>query len=136
MKFNEVEASTWLEMRRYFDTCLLPVTAMSGGESPAEATAELERLRDLMDKIELPFKGRTVTYPALHYCEKDESAFLNTLCRRFKASGYRYVVLLTARAAVRLQAGEADLIIAASEDELPSDLEVRQAVQAMWQAGA
>ncbi|MGO4375464.1 DUF2487 family protein, partial [Paenibacillus sp. MCAF20] len=67
MKFSEIEKEQWEELRPYLDTCLLPVTGMDGSEQPYEATEWLERLRDIMDLIEIPFKGRVVTYPACHY---------------------------------------------------------------------
>ena len=56
----------------YLDTCLLPVTGLTGKESPVEAGDRLEQLRDLLDLLEIPYHGRTVTYPAWHYAEDAE----------------------------------------------------------------
>lgn len=64
MKFSDIEEQTWDELRPYLDTAVLPVTGLNGGETPWEATRELEYLRDALDLIEIPFKGRIVTYPA------------------------------------------------------------------------
>lgn len=105
MKFSDIAEGRWGELKPYLDTALLPLTGLSGGEAPWEATRALEQLRDALDLIEIPFKGRIVTYPAVHYtAEPDETKRqLDAVCRRLKETGFRYIVLITAR----------------SEDELP-----------------
>jgi hypothetical protein len=98
MKFNEIEEKEWVELQPYLDTCLLPVTGMSGREQPWEATRELEKLRDALDAFELPYRGRVVTYPALHYTEdygKIEE-ILDNLGKALKETGFRFVVIVTA----------------------------------------
>jgi hypothetical protein len=112
MKFSEIESSQWEELKPFLDTCLLPVTGMTGLESPAEATRALEDLRDLMDNIEIPFKGRVVTYPACHYTGENEGhAVVEQLCASFKRTGYRYIIVVSARL-TNLTPASADLIFA------------------------
>ncbi|AJY77150.1 DUF2487 family protein [Paenibacillus beijingensis] len=98
MKFNDLPRETWFELQPYLDTCLLPVTGLSGNEAPYIVTETLERLRDLLYLLEIPFKGRIVTYPAYHYTGADEASLtegLDAVCSRLKESGFRYVIALT-----------------------------------------
>jgi len=97
MKFSEIEQERWEELRPYVDTVLLPLSGLTGTETPFEATAALERLRDALDPLEHTYRGRVVTYPALHYASGDEAleALADELCARFKASGFRYCVVVT-----------------------------------------
>ncbi|TVY11634.1 DUF2487 family protein [Paenibacillus cremeus] len=128
MKFNDIEQHSWDELKPYLDTCLLPVTGLSGVEAPWEAVVELERLRDALDLLEIPFKGRVVTYPALHYgtttSDPASSDMLDSVCANLKASGFRYVVLVTARSEdhVSLVCRNAELILRFTPDELESSL--------------
>ncbi|WP_028561269.1 DUF2487 family protein [Paenibacillus pinihumi] len=134
MKFSEIEKSRWEELKPYLDTCLLPVTGLTGTETPDEATAALEGLRDIMDLVEVPFKGRLVTYPAYHFYEEPDAMQLDELCRRFRASGFRYIVLITGRAGLKLDSIAADLVIAPGEDgTIPESAAVKQAVTEIWQ---
>lgn len=96
MKFSDVGKEEWGELQPYLDTCLLPVTGLTGLEQPWEATQTLEKLRDALELIEIPYKGRVVTYPALHYVEGlDIAAQLNLLCTRLKEAGFAFVIVLT-----------------------------------------
>ncbi|WP_028548646.1 DUF2487 family protein [Paenibacillus sp. UNC451MF] len=96
MKFSDVESTSWEELRPYVDTCLLPVTGLTGSEQPWEATKALEMLRDVLDCFEIPYKGRVLTYPALHYIEGEEGRFLlEQVCERLKQS-FPYVILVSA----------------------------------------
>ncbi|NMO96991.1 DUF2487 family protein [Paenibacillus lemnae] len=95
MKFSEVEESTWTELQPYLDTCLIPYTGLNGEEVPWEATAALERLRDFMDLVEIPFKGRIVTYPALQYRAPEAYQMLDEICEKVKKTGFKYVVIIT-----------------------------------------
>ena len=70
MKFSDIDKEQWPELKPYLDTVLLPVTGLSGDEQPWEATRGLEKLRDLIDAVEIPFHGRVVIYPAYHYISK------------------------------------------------------------------
>lgn len=96
MKFSEVDEKTWPELQPYFDTCLIPYTGMTGAETPWEATKALERLRDFLDYVEIPFKGRVVTYPAMQYGGQDSVQLLNEICHKVKSAGFAYSIIMTA----------------------------------------
>lgn len=135
MKFSELNAQQWAELQPYLDTAVLPVTGLTGGEMPYEATARLERLRDVLDLIEKPFKGRIVTYPAVQYGEPSQAFIdqLSALGERLRTVGFKFVVIASA---VPLQAeasAAADLIIAPEENgELPSADSANEAVRRLW----
>ncbi|WFR60464.1 DUF2487 family protein [Paenibacillus amylolyticus] len=95
MKFSEMTQDSWAELQLYLDTCLIPYTALSGEQSPVEVTEALERLRDFLDLVEIPFKGRIVTYPAFHYANPELSMTLNSLSAQLKSSGFKYVVIMS-----------------------------------------
>ncbi|PQP82014.1 DUF2487 domain-containing protein [Paenibacillus sp. PCH8] len=95
MKFSEMNQDSWAELQLYLDTCLIPYTALSGNQSPVEATEALERLRDFLDLVEIPFKGRIMTYPAFHYAHSEMSMTLNSLSEQLKSSGFKYVVIMS-----------------------------------------
>jgi len=125
MKFSDVEQSSWEGLRPYVDTCLLPVTGLTGAEQPWEATQALEQLRDALDCFEIPYKGRVITYPAFHYTDDQRSGeLLKQICDRLKQSGFRYIVLISAR--IDLEAmpvkTEADLAFTLSPSLLADSL--------------
>lgn len=95
LKFSEVTQDSWAELQLYLDTCLIPYTALSGEQSPVEAIEALERLRDFLDLVEIPFKGRIMTYPAFHYANSELSMTLNSLSAQLKSSGFKYVVIMS-----------------------------------------
>ncbi|MGO4542745.1 DUF2487 family protein [Paenibacillus sp. 2TAB19] len=137
MKFSEIEKEQWEELRPYLDTCLLPVTGMDGSEQPYEATEWLERLRDIMDLIEIPFKGRVVTYPACHYVTSSGSfsESVNAMCAGLKRSGFKYVVLVSANPALELSCEQADLWIRPNEDgNIPEQALVSNEIRLLWQS--
>lgn len=144
MKFSDIERSDWEGLKPYLDTCLLPVTGLGGFEQPWEATQELEYLRDVLDCVEGPFKGRTVTYPAFHYAEGPAaSAAINSLCRKLKGVGFRYVILITANASMLTpEYPDADLLLCPeTADGEAMDGErfrskVAADIRAMWQGDA
>lgn len=136
MKFNEVPKEQWDELKPYLDTCLLPVTGMSGSESPLEATKALEDLRDALDVFEIPYRGRTVTYPALHYVPSD----VEGICRRLREeAGFAYVVIVTAHPTLDLEAWKpsADQVWRIPVHDKAKLAEVKQevaeAIQRLWQ---
>ncbi|QAY66145.1 DUF2487 family protein [Paenibacillus protaetiae] len=136
MKFSEIEESKWNELEPYLDTCLLPVTGMTGLERPYEATQELERLRDIMDLVEVPFKGRIVTYPACHYGGEEITNLVNKLCGSLKTAGFKFVIVITAKPLSRPVPEHADLVIAAADNgKLPDAAEVSQAIRELWNSG-
>ncbi|ALS27787.1 DUF2487 family protein [Paenibacillus cisolokensis] len=136
MKFSDISENQWDELSPYLDTCLLPVTGLTGRERPYEATKALERLRDVLDLIEIPFKGRVVTYPACHY-GADSPALLEDLCAGAKAAGFRYVVLVTGTFGLALTAPSADLIVAPEPDgKAPDASHVAEAIRRLWSSGS
>lgn len=137
MKFSDITNEQWDELKPYLDTCMLPITGMNGKESPYEATERLERLRDLMDLVEIPFKGRVVTYPACHYVADDElfSQALAKWCENLRAAGFSYIILVSGDQTVRLQNAGADLVLQAGPaGEFPSKSEVSDRIRALWRA--
>ncbi|SFF05483.1 Protein of unknown function [Paenibacillus catalpae] len=134
MKFSDIAEEQWDELKPYLDTCLLPVTGMNGLEQPHEARIALEQLRDVMDLIEIPFKGRIVTYPAMHYfLEDSEATLVSRTCRSLKETGFRYVIVISAKNLNGLDCPEADLIICPNPNgEGPTAAIVSKAVQALW----
>ncbi|MEF2964333.1 DUF2487 family protein [Paenibacillus sp. M1] len=137
MKFSEMEPGTWEELRPYLDTCLIPVTGLTGKEQPHEVTAALERLRDIMDLVEIPFHGRIVTYPSFQYGREEILSQVNEICHHVKSGGFRYAIVISTDVEPeneRLPA--ADLIITPERfpaaGELPAGQRVKDAVQRLW----
>lgn len=144
MKFSEIDQSSWEGLRPYLDTCLLPVTGLTGTEQPWEATQELEYLRDVLDCAETPFKGRIVTYPAFHFDGQGGGAeSVNTVCRKLKEAGFRFVIVMTGHPAVaEIAYSNADLVLC---PEMPNEMvmsgdefreRVYRDIQALWASGA
>ncbi|MFD1178744.1 DUF2487 family protein [Paenibacillus puldeungensis] len=96
MKFSDIEVSQWEELQPYLDTCLIPVAGLTGKELPFEVTDRLEKLRDLLDWVEIPFKGRVVTYPSVQYGKDDMLDFVNEICGNVKQSGFLYTIVVSA----------------------------------------
>jgi 23S rRNA (pseudouridine1915-N3)-methyltransferase len=140
MKFSDFDVSSWEENRRFYDTCLLPLTGLTGMENPPDTAGALERLRDFMDLVEKPFQGRIVTYPALQYSGEGCIGLINDICRKVKSSGFQYTVVLTADMDVtEQQIAESDLVLSlpnldAAQQSMISAL-VRGKIQEMWQRG-
>ncbi|HUC90729.1 MAG TPA: DUF2487 family protein [Paenibacillus sp.] len=137
MKFSDFDAQKWGELQLYFDTCLLPVTGLAGGESPDEATDRLERLRDLLALVEGPYTGRVVTYPALHYLPEGEAAanMLSGVIAGLRSVGFKYVIVasLSDRLNRSAEGRIADMWLVPKEgDALPEAREASAAVQSMW----
>jgi 23S rRNA (pseudouridine1915-N3)-methyltransferase len=142
MKFSEAEQQTWSELQPYVDTCLLPVTGLTGTEQPWEAAEALERLRDALDCFEIPYKGRVMTYPAFHFTPDGADGtveFLNGICKGLRAGGFRHILLISAKPelAPLLETVEADLAFTLPEELLSQSLpEVKQQVaeklQHLW----
>ncbi|QOS79878.1 DUF2487 family protein [Paenibacillus sp. JNUCC31] len=115
MKFSEMTQDSWAELQLYLDTCLIPFTALNGEQSPVEVTEALERLRDFLDLVEIPFKGRIMTYPAFHYAYPEMSMALNTLCEQLKSSGFKYVVVMSSDGVLeKAEIPSADLLLSRS----------------------
>lgn len=142
MKFSEITEEQWEELKPYLDTALLPVTGLTGREEPWKAAEELEALRDALDLIEIPFKGRVVTYPALHYNADDAPGMgqVAQVCEGMFRAGFKYVIAVTARTEAELSlAGRipAQLIVQAPAEVLRSDAadmkrKVSEDIQRLW----
>ncbi|MBY0160468.1 DUF2487 family protein [Cytobacillus firmus] len=138
MKFSEVDEQTWPELKPYFDTCLIPFTGLSGTETPWEATAALERLRDFMDMAEIPFKGRLVTYPAVQYGNTEDMKLLNEVCHNVKSIGFKFVVVMTADSELSIEdVPESTLVLSRrrleGNDSIPMPAIVSEQISEMWQ---
>src|SRR5690606_27663697 len=99
---------------------------------------------DLLDLIEIPFKGRIVTYPALHYISTggDElGCSLDEIGRRLKEGGFRYVVAVM-RAAPddwnEETAASIDLILTgqdmAAAGPIDRSAKIRDSLSRLWQS--
>ncbi|MBD0380567.1 DUF2487 family protein [Paenibacillus sedimenti] len=142
MKFNEIEHDQWPDLKPYLDTCLLPFTGLRGFEDPAQTTLALEQLRDALEAIEIPYKGRVVTYPAVHYMTGlDVMEQLNAISLQLKHAGFRYVIVLTIHtAAEQWKAEHMDLLLAVDMQDWTSqskDIKSRisEQVQQLWKQG-
>ncbi|OMF33838.1 hypothetical protein BK133_13705 [Paenibacillus sp. FSL H8-0548] len=139
MKFSEISKEKWEELSPYLDTCLLPVTGMTESIEPYEATKWLEQLRDIMDLIEIPFKGRVVTYPAWHYVDKPEqiSGQVERWCSSMKQSGFRYIIVVTANGDFTFESPSIDLWFKPDEDGvLPLQAVVSERIRTLWSGQA
>lgn len=139
MKFSEIEPSAWEELRPYLDTCVIPVTGLTGLELPYEVTEKLERLRDILDWVEIPFKGRVVTYPAFQYQTQEMAQAINVVCRNVKSSGFAYALVVSADFEWSdEELSDADLIVTlrrfAPDSKEGAAGRVKEAVQDLWQA--
>ncbi|OAS14041.1 DUF2487 family protein [Paenibacillus oryzisoli] len=139
MKFNEIALQEWSELKPYLDTCLLPVTGLTGNEDPMQVTTVLERLRDVMEIIEIPFKGRVVTYPALHYiADTGASEQVESIVHQLKKSGFRYIIVVTMHSeAIHWKSAETDLLIVVDIEQWTEQSEAIRAgiskqVQQLW----
>lgn len=133
MKFSDISADQWEQLQPYLDTCVLPLTLLQGDETPAETTSALERLRDLLDLIEVPFKGRTVTYPAVQYM-LDESSLessIDQICARLKSSTFTYVIVVMASKLSSFEPENADLLISSDDEQ-----DIRVQIQELWSGQA
>jgi 23S rRNA (pseudouridine1915-N3)-methyltransferase len=140
LKFNDIQAQDWPDLKPYLDTCLLPLTGLTGFEEPAQVTLALEQLRDALETIEIPYKGRVVTYPALHYITGvDIRDQLNTISLHLKRMGFRFVIVLTLHTEAALwNVEQTDLLIAVDMQQWTSQSEqikssISKQVQHLWQ---
>lgn len=158
MKFSDIQENDWAGLAPYIDTCLLPVTGLDGLELPWEATAALERLRDALDALEIPFRGRVVTYPALHYLQGGQGqaqvaelepgghrggegtiagANVSATCASLKRAGFRFVIVVTISPDLWAEdVPAADLVISCTGEyaEKPKQYRVyvREQVEQLW----
>lgn len=140
MKFSEIEQDRWEELAPYVDTVLLPLSGLKGTELPWEATEALERLRDALDPLESSFKGRVLTYPAVHYAVDDASLeeLADALCERLAASGFAHCIVVIGSERLRkLRFARASAVIGPCIAEEGAEPEpyarrAKRAVEAVW----
>lgn len=134
MKFSEIEREKWKELSPYLDTVLLPLSGLTGREEPWEATEALERLRDALDPLERAYKGRVVTYPALHYAVSNEALVevADELCDRLFASGFQYCIVVTGDEEVAALPFERPSAVIGPGGEEPYELRARNVVATLW----
>lgn len=139
MKFSELDDKGWAELQPYFDTCLLPVTGLSGREAPWEMADRAADAGDWLFPLEKAFRGRTVTLPAYHYYDGSEESAdkLKLLCSRFREAGFRYVVLICGKPDyIRPDIG-ADLILQPDREAGKPDPEALfTAIKELWNNAA
>ncbi|MBN2984289.1 MULTISPECIES: DUF2487 family protein [Cohnella] len=137
MKFSEFDSLTWPGLQMYFDTCLLPVTGLTGRETPAEMTDKAAAVGDWLSPLETAFKGRAVTLPAYHYFDAEASAdgeLLERRCDALKAAGFRFVVVVSGTAGLlKALPASADLLVQPARPEERPDAEaICRPVAALW----
>lgn len=141
MKFSDITAEQWDELQPYLDTCLLPLTGLSGEESPHDTTLALEQLRDWMDEVENPFRGRIVTYPANHYAGADDVEKINDLCHKMKSGGFKYVIIISSKLPFTEHAFEhGDLVLSPATVRPTEEFSLRTLITTqihnLWQMGS
>ncbi len=138
MKFSDLDEAQWEELKPYLDTCIIPVTGLDGDSAPWQAVQGLERLRDMLDLVEQPFRGRVVTYPALHYTAGDWphiAATVDKLSRQLKQAHFPYVIVVSALPWPKhVSCSVADLLIDENMVESFEQLShaVQEKVRQMW----
>ncbi|MBW5446618.1 DUF2487 family protein [Cohnella sp. CFH 77786] len=135
MKFSELDEAGWPNLQPYLDTCLLPVSGLTGSEAPHEMADRAADAGAWLAPLEQAFRGRTVTLPALHYYDGGAEAAekLNALCRSFRAAGFRHVVLVGGRPGLIGEDAGADLVLEPqAEGGVPDPDAVRQALVELW----
>ncbi|MFS1512366.1 DUF2487 family protein [Chengkuizengella sp. SCS-71B] len=138
MKFSEIEKNIWEEHQEYLDTCLLPFTGLTGLENPMEVTKSLEGLRDMLEYVEIPFKGRVVTYPAVHFSHEEQylESYLKKICFNLKKQGFQYIILISNCPEIHnFNLQDFCLLLTPSESEVENvnlKEEISNKVQALW----
>lgn len=139
MKFSEITQEDWANLQPYMDTCLIPVSGLDGSESPWEATQILENLRDALELIELPYKGRVVTYPAIHYTDDPvASSQVDTVCMKLRAAGFKHIIVMSVNPMIApWTLPQADLLLYVDTQELKQSYseikrKISSQVQQLW----
>ncbi|MFC4599055.1 DUF2487 family protein [Cohnella hongkongensis] len=136
MKFSEIDPLSWPELQPYLDTCLLPLSGLTGEESPSEATEKVARTGEWLAPLEEAFRGRTVTMPAYHYGAggPEQVLQLNKLIASWRNGGFRYVVLVSGQP-LKLPGVAADVYLhPASDSEPPDDRSITKSVADLWRS--
>jgi 23S rRNA (pseudouridine1915-N3)-methyltransferase len=135
MKFSEINADSWPELQNYLDTCLIPVSGLTGAESPWETTDKVALTGQWLAPLEQEFKGRTVTMPAFHYDtgSLEDRERLNRLAKQWRTNGFRYIVAICGQPMELSWKLEVDLIIGPTNNDEVTDVEkIRKSVTDLW----
>jgi 23S rRNA (pseudouridine1915-N3)-methyltransferase len=135
MKFNELTSESWPELQLYLDTCLIPVSGLTGAETPWEATDKVARTGQWLAPLEQAFHGRTVTMPAFHYNNgsSEDTERLNRVCLQLRKSGFRYVIAIGGQPLGLSGKIKADLIVQPTTEEDELDVgQIRKWVTELW----
>jgi len=135
VKFSEIDQASWPELQMYLDTCLIPVSGLTGVESPWEATEKVARTGQWLAPVEEAFLGRTVTMPAYHYDSSSREGIerLNQLCKLWRSNGFRYVIAVCGLPLALTNDLDVDLILQpTSQDEAADDDIIHKQITALW----
>lgn len=135
MKFSELDKAGWPNLQPYLDTCLIPVSGLSGHEAPWEMADRAASAGAWLLPLERAFAGRTVTLPAYHYYDGsgDSAARLRKLCAECRASGFRHVVLVSGVPGLLPADAGADLCIQPQDEGDEPDAEaLHQVMTGLW----
>ncbi|MFC5467748.1 DUF2487 family protein [Cohnella suwonensis] len=135
MKFSEIGEESWPDLQPYLDTCFLPLSGLTGEESPWDATEKIARTGEWLVPLEQAFRGRTVTMPAYHYngLDNGRAAAINRLIRNCRSAGFRYVVVVSGHPLRLDEPLEADLVVQPeSDDEQPEAAGIGKSVADLW----
>ncbi|TVY04585.1 DUF2487 family protein [Cohnella terricola] len=135
MKFGEIDPGSWPELQPYLDTCLLPMSGLTGEESPWEAADKAARTGEWLSPLEQAFRGRTVTMPAYHYEAggKEHASRVNRIIDAWKKQGFRYVVVVSGQPLELADELNADLFIRPNlDDEEPEAQAITKALADLW----
>ncbi len=129
MKFTDFNQSIWNETSAYYDTCVIPYSGLTGNETPPRVVQLLSGLKERLEWIEVPFKGRVITYPALQYCFEGFSEFTNYLINNLRSVGFKFVILVVAPSVIIKQECAFDLVI---DDRNDDSAKCKEEILQLW----
>ncbi|HEX7055928.1 MAG TPA: DUF2487 family protein [Bacilli bacterium] len=138
MKFSAMEKEKWPELKPFVDTCLLPVSGLTGFEPPWQATERLRKLQQLIDAVEIPFKGRVMIYPALHYLPEggNTTEYIDHICKNLKQEQFRFIIVAAVDIEPATLPASADLTFLWVKDKPQiSQGEIGDAIKSLWANG-
>lgn len=135
MKFSELSSDSWPDLQPYLDTCLLPVSGLTGEESPPQLADKIAETGKWLAPLEQSFNGRTVTLPAYHYWSgaPEEEERLAQLCEQQRRNGFRFVIVVCGQPGLLLKTLPVDLLVGPSDQgDTPESNVYTQQVVALW----
>lgn len=135
MKFSEIDQASWPELQMYLDTCLIPVSGLTGEEAPWEATEKIALTGQWLAPVEEAFLGRTVTMPAYHYDSDSKEGLerLNRLCKLWRSNGFRYVIVICGQMLSLTNHLNVDLILQpTTQNEAANDETIHKQITELW----